>query len=397
MHSHQSPSTKVIRVLSAATATARGKVVLALVSVAVVVTGLAIVTTSAVSASPRNHCDRKHCNNKTVAGHGSSAHNTRAPQTESDSPDPVSSSATPTLSVSIVAPTTSATVPSSVPAPKTTTKSVAPPAPVPVAAAGGIWHPAPGTTWQWQLDDDNGIDLSYSVGAYDIDGVDATAATVAAIHAKGAKAICYIETGSWENYRPDASSYPASVLGNSMGGYPDERYVDIRQIGILEPIIDARLDMCKSKGFDAIEPDIDDSVVDVGAQGIGFPDTFADQIAFNTMVANDAHARGLAIALKNGTFGDDPAPFVDAMEPITDFAINEECYASGNVCSDLETFITHGKAVFHTEYLSDYSGSSETNYQSTLDKFCPVTKGQLGFSSILKDSSDTLSAWRESC
>ena len=259
---------------------------------------------------------------------------------------------------------------------------------------GGIWHPASGTTWQWQLTDST--DLSFSVGAYDIDGANATAATVAAIHAKGAKAICYIETGSWESYRSDAGAYPASVLGKTMGGYPDEKYVDIRQIAILRPILDARLDMCKAKGFDAVEPDIDDSFVDVGANAIGFPVTYADQLAFNKMVADDAHTRGLAIALKNGVFGNNPSQFVNDMEAMVDFAVEESCEAGGHVCGVLQVFTNHGKAVFHTEYLDEYSGATKVNYQPTLNTFCPVTK-PLGFSSILKNSSSSLDSWRVAC
>lgn len=231
---------------------------------------------------------------------------------------------------------------------------------------------------------------------YDVDLYETSSASVAAIHTKGAKAVCYMETGAWERYRPDASAYPASVLGKAIEGYSDERYIDIRQLAVLRPVIEARLDLCKQKGFDGVEPDIDDAVVDVGAEGIGFPVTSADQLAFNAMVASEAHERGLAIGLKNGTFGNDPARFVRDMEPYVDFAVNEECAASGDVCSSLSVLVRHGKAVFHTEYLSDYSGSSKSDPSAALRSFCPTTKA-LGFSSILKDASESLSAWRAPC
>lgn len=230
---------------------------------------------------------------------------------------------------------------------------------------------------------------------FDLDAFDTDAATVAAIHARGARAVCYVETGGWEKYRPDAGAYPASVLGSTMAGYPDERYVDVRQREVLRPLIDARLDLCKQKGFDGVDPDIDDAVVDVGAAGSGFPATYADQVAFNAMVAADAHARGLAVGLKNGTYGDQSARFVAGMEPLVDFTVNEECVA-GRVCAPLSAFVQHGKPVFHVEYLTDYPGFSATDYQGALDGFCPVTRS-LGFSSILKDASASLSAWRVAC
>ena len=48
---------------------------------------------------------------------------------------------------------------------------------------------------------------------YDIDGEGATAADVAAIHAAGAIAVCYVDVGTLETGRPDYSSFPTSVVG----------------------------------------------------------------------------------------------------------------------------------------------------------------------------------------
>ena len=92
------------------------------------------------------------------------------------------------------------------------------------------------------------------MAAYDIDGFDNSAGEVSTLHAQGKHVICYIDVGTAENWRADNSSFPASVLGSS-NGWPGERWLDIRQLGILEPIMTARFQMCRNKGFDAIEPD----------------------------------------------------------------------------------------------------------------------------------------------
>ena len=90
------------------------------------------------------------------------------------------------------------------------------------AGGGGThWHPPAGASWQWQLS--GTLDLSVNVDIFDIDLFDATNADVASIHAKGARAVCYMETGAWENYRPDQASYPPSVLGGAVSMYPAER------------------------------------------------------------------------------------------------------------------------------------------------------------------------------
>ncbi len=75
----------------------------------------------------------------------------------------------------------------------------------------------------------------------------------------------------------------------------------------------ARFDMCRDKGFDAVEADL----VDGYARDSGFPLTAADQLTYNRMLADLAHERGLSIGLKNDL--DQVADLVDHF----DFAINE--------------------------------------------------------------------------
>lgn len=175
---------------------------------------------------------------------------------------------------------------------------------------------------------------------YDIDGFDNPATTVSGLHARGKRVICYIETGAWESYRPDAGSFPPAVLGRAMAGYPDERYTDIRSPAVVE-LVKARVKMCADKGFDAIEPDLDDTY----AQNTGFPITRADNVAFNKTIADYAHSLGLAIGLKNG---DDPA-FAAAVEPFVDFALAEQCFEY-DTCDSLAPFTRAGKAVMVVEY-----------------------------------------------
>src|SRR5204862_4295894 len=116
------------------------------------------------------------------------------------------------------------------------------------------------------------------------------APTAAALHAAGKRAVCYIETGPWERYRPDAGTFPDTVLGKTMEGYPAERYLHIRSPVVVE-LVKARIKMCADKGFDGVEPDIDDSYT----ADTGFPLTQADSVAFNTTIAAYAHELGLAI------------------------------------------------------------------------------------------------------
>jgi hypothetical protein len=63
------------------------------------------------------------------------------------------------------------------------------------------------------------------------------------------------ERGRLERFRRDKDKFPDSVLGRALDGWPGERWLDIRRIGVRAPIMKARIAKCARKGFDALEPD----------------------------------------------------------------------------------------------------------------------------------------------
>ena len=63
-----------------------------------------------------------------------------------------------------------------------------------------------------------------TIKIYDIDMFqNETSGAVQTLHDKGYKVICYVDVGSWENWRDDASTFPENILGNKYYGFPDER------------------------------------------------------------------------------------------------------------------------------------------------------------------------------
>jgi hypothetical protein len=240
------------------------------------------------------------------------------------------------------------------------------------AAAPQFWKPPVGASWQWQLS--GPIDTSVNASIFDLDMFETSAATVAGLHNQGKKVICYISVGSWEGWRPDAGQFPPEVLGTDYDGWPGEKWLDIRRIDLLAPILRARLDLCAEKGFDGIEPDN----IEGYTNNTGFPLTYQDQLVFNIWLAKEAHARGLSIGLKN-----DSGQVADLLT-YYDWALTEECFDQG-WCSDMSPFITAGKPVFAAEY-------TETGI--ILDDFCPQA-ATLKFSAILKHLN--LNAYREVC
>jgi hypothetical protein len=201
---------------------------------------------------------------------------------------------------------------------------------------GPRWAPRPGGSWQWQLA--GTVDQTVDVPVYDIDGFENNAAVVAALHAAGRTVICYVNVGAAEDFRPDDGEFPTSVQGKG-NGWAGEHTLDIRRTEILMPIMAARFDMCARKGFDAVEPDL----VEDYTEKSGFPLTAADQLRYNRAIAALAHARGLAVGLKND-LGQVPDLVGDF-----DFAVNEQCFEYDE-CAELTPFIDADKAVFHVEY-----------------------------------------------
>lgn len=211
--------------------------------------------------------------------------------------------------------------------------------PTPPPSSVGVWRPAPGTSWQWQLT--GTIDTNHDVTMYDIDLFDASQSVIDALHDAGRAVVCYFSAGSWEKWRPDAAQFSSLVKGRG-NGWPGERWLDIRRIDLLAPILRARLDLAQSKGCDGVEPDN----IDGYANKTGFPLSGADQLTYNRWLADEAHARGMSIGLKNDL------DQVEELEPWFDWALNEQCFQYRE-CELLTPFIHAGKAVFGVEYSGD--------------------------------------------
>jgi len=231
-----------------------------------------------------------------------------------------------------------------------------------------VWRPGPGTTWQWQLTGE--IDTSYDVEMYDIDLFDAPVGVIERLHDDGRVVVCYFSAGAWEAWRPDAGRFPDQVLGND-NGWPGERWLDIRRLDVLAPLLEARLDLAVDKGCDGVEPDN----VDGYTAETGFPLDGADQLAFNRWLAEAAHRRGLSVGLKNDL---DQIP--ELVEHF-DWALSEQCFEFAE-CDALLPFIDRGKAVFGVEY------------RGAPQDFCPEALS-MGLSWLLKRPD--LGAWVHRC
>lgn len=220
------------------------------------------------------------------------------------------------------------------------------------------WQPQVGSTFHIQYT--GKIDLNQPVDVYNLDGDGTSAEEVAQLADRGVASVCYFNAGAYEDWRSDKGAFPEAVIGKEMDGWAGERWLDIRAVDVLLPIMAARMDTCKEKGFVGVDPDNTDGFI----QDSGFDISAQDQIAYQRALAREAHARGLAIGLKN-----DPDQLPELAEDV-DFAVNEEC-VKYEECDKYTDFLNSGKPVFHIEY------------KGTPDMVCPGRP--VGMSTVIKD------------
>lgn len=237
-------------------------------------------------------------------------------------------------------------IPSAVPSPKPS----ATPAPPPSSNSGIKLPPTGKIIWDWQIGASSESAIIAPAGArlMDIDGFNVSATKVAQLKAQGIYTVCYLDVGSWEQGRPDSNQYPESLKIHYDSAW-GEWFLDVTDVfkpnSSLATILRNRFQMCKDKGFDAIEPDNLQNDENAGGKI-----TLQQQIDFNGWIADLAHDIGIAILQKNGP---DKVLLKDRtgkmMVEKFDGILNEECQQY-NECAPLSEYPKRGKLALNVEY-----------------------------------------------
>ena len=232
--------------------------------------------------------------------------------------------------------------------------------------------PVPGVDWDWQLGEP--VRPPAGIAAFDTDPDTVSRARIAKLKRAGVYTICYVSVGTVENYRDDARRFPASVVGRTYGDWPDEKFLDIRRLDVLLPLMRARFKRCKAMGFDAIEPDN----LDVYENDSGFRISAGETVRYIKALADMAHGMGLEIGQKN------VPELTRSLIGVMDFAVTESCFQD-RWCKDVAAYTRAGKPIFDAEY---------TDRRINWARACKTAAG-LKISMILKDRD--LNAGRKSC
>jgi len=237
------------------------------------------------------------------------------------------------------------------------------------------WRPDAHASWHIQLSGD--VAATHAADVYDVDMTDTPTAIFAAIHARGAKLVCYFSAGSAEDWRDDVGDFPARAIGKELDGWPGERWLDTRDDSVRQ-VLARRLDRAVQLGCDAVDPDN----INGFENDTGFALTRADAASLVTWLAQEGHARGLGVGLKNG------GALAADVATIMDFEVNEECLTYDE-CAALAPFVSAGRAVLHIEYVA-----TEAAGPARLATVC-AAPSRAGFFSVVKRLE--LDAWGLSC
>jgi hypothetical protein len=197
----------------------------------------------------------------------------------------------------------------------------------------------PGMRLQYQLQ--GSLDVTADADLFVVDLFETTPAQLEQLHDRGHVVVAYIAAGSYEPWRPDVDTLPASVIGEPLARYPDEAWLDIRASSVRQ-LMSSRLARAASNGFDGVLPvSLDGYLTQTGHEL-----TAADQLDYSLWLAQQASARGLAVGLSS-----DWAHAVQ-LSSHYDFAIHLNCLASER-CTELGPFRERGHAVFDLETTRD--------------------------------------------
>ena len=235
------------------------------------------------------------------------------------------------------------------------------------------WTPAAGRRLQIQYAD-YPVDMTVNADIFALDLFETPQETIDQLHAEGKKVICYLNTGAWEEYRPDAQDFPETIIGNDYEGWPGEKWLDISRYEEFAPIMQARFDLAAEKECDGIDADNMQNY----EEDTGWNLSADDQRTYNLWLSEQAHRRGMSIGLKND------ADQAEQLAAYFDWSLIEDCQVY-DFCDMLLPFVEAGKPVFQVEY---------TDYFSTTSDFCAQAVRH-GFSGFLKNRE--LDAWVSYC
>ena len=215
------------------------------------------------------------------------------------------------------------------------------------APGGGLYVPAGDTTWGARLD--GAVDIEDDVELFYLDPEQQDRADLEQLHAEGRHYLCYLSAGSWESYRDDSDQFPERVIGNPLGAFPNENWLDIRDPAVRE-LMALRVTRLAEYGCDGVPP----SSLTGYAADTGFDLTLDDALDYARWLAERLHAAGMSAGLAG------PSDLTGELWPTFDFGFAIGCLESTG-CAAFDVFTQARKPVLYVEFGDESSAPAVCN------------------------------------
>ncbi|CZR52562.1 uncharacterized protein PAC_02439 [Phialocephala subalpina] len=174
---------------------------------------------------------------------------------------------------------------------------------------------------------------------FDIDAFEAEPTTIAKLQAQGKIVLCYFSAGTYEEWRPDKAQFQAADKGPVLPEWKGEQWLKLTSQNV-RSIMATRVQMCATKGCDAIDPDNTDGYNNPeGMQTV----SRQEAIDYIKWLSGVVTANNMTMGLKNSQ------GIIDDVKDVVTFAVNEQC-AYFSECYLYDNFLASGKPVYHIEY-----------------------------------------------
>ncbi len=229
--------------------------------------------------------------------------------------------------------------------------------------------PAQDATWSARLD--GAVDIGLDVDFFYLDPEQQDREDLSQLHAEGRHYLCYLSAGSWESYRDDSDEFPAHVIGEPLGNFPNENWLDIRD-PVVREIMARRVTRLADYGCDGVPP----SSLTGYAADTGFDLTLDDALDYARWLAERLHAAGMSAGLAG------PPSLTGELWPTFDFGFAIDCL-EGSQCSAFAVFQQAGKPVLHVEFGDAQAAPGICNAASSLGFLPLVTDPGFSGSGVL--------------
>lgn len=198
-----------------------------------------------------------------------------------------------------------------------------------------LYLPQENARWTARLD--GAVDIAQAADFFYLDPDQQPADDLAALREQGRPYLCYLSAGTVEDFRADAGDFPEHAVGNVLVGFPNERWLDVRDATVRE-LMSQRVERLAAVGCRGVNP----ASLAAYEADTGFALSLTDSVEYARFIAGRLHEAGMSAGLTA------PAALTQELWQNYDFGLAIGCVAT-SACREYAALAAAGKPVLHVE------------------------------------------------